>query len=109
PPEGWSVHEGLLPPPRGWTAPVVSVPWAELETLCKTLGDDVPSGLWVVRMSRHGCWLSVASGVEEPSAEIVRRLVEAHRGPAESGAWRQIGDRLAREMDPKGILNPVAK
>ncbi|TNF28842.1 MAG: FAD-binding oxidoreductase [Deltaproteobacteria bacterium] len=106
PPLGWNMHEGLLPAPRAWAEPVVGVRWARLLELAQQLGRDVPPGLWVVRMSRHGGWLSLASGVDGPSAEIVRALVQELR-PAGPLPWERFEDGLKRELDPKDILNPT--
>ncbi len=105
PPVGWDIHEGLLPPPRAWTAPVVGVPWRDLERLATELGDTVPPGLWLVRVSRHGGWLSLASGMTDGGAEFVRASMEAHL-PSSDGAWDVIGRSLKARLDPKNILNP---
>lgn len=106
PPLGWNMHEGLLPAPRAWTEPVVGVRWARLLELAAQLGRDVPPGLWLVRMSRHGGWLSLASGVDGPSADLVRQLVSELR-PAGPLPWERFEDALKRELDPKDILNPT--
>jgi FAD/FMN-containing dehydrogenase len=105
PPVGWHLHEGLLPPPRGWKAPVVGVPWQRLAGLATELGADTPAGLWVVRMSRHGAWVSLAEGVEGPQAAIVRALIQEHtEGPAT--AWSSLGEAMRLALDPQGVLNP---
>ncbi len=111
PPSGWNVHEGLLPPPRAWTAPVVPVSWAALSDLAERLGADAPPGLWIVRMSRHGGHLSLADGVTGEAANAVRALIaetqEALRGrEAEAAVWRRLEADLKRRLDPKNILNP---
>ncbi len=108
PPAGWDVHEGLLPPSRAWTSPVVGVSWAELEHLAADVGDAVPSGLWVVRMSRHGGHASVAPGMRGPVTERVRDWLAARQPPAD-GPWRAIQRALVRKLDPHGILNPSAE
>lgn len=105
PPAGWAVHEGLLPPPRAWVSPVVGVKWAELLHLAASLGDKIPAGLWVVRMSQHGGWLSLASGVQGEAATAVEALIAAHLPPQES-PWSPLKEALRTQMDPKGILNP---
>ncbi|MCC6620037.1 MAG: FAD-binding oxidoreductase [Deltaproteobacteria bacterium] len=123
PPIGWNVHEGLLPPPRAWTAPVVPVSFAELTRLASTLGADVPPGLWIVRMSRHGGFLSLADGsagsattsatgaaVGAPgSVEQVRAFVTSQVARRAAGAtvWEAYERELHRRLDPKGILNPT--
>lgn len=107
PPAGWDVHEGLLPPSRAWTSPVVGVSWAELEHLAGEVGDAVPSGLWVVRMSRHGGHASVAPGMRGPVTERVRDWLAARRPPTD-GPWQPIQQTLVRKLDPHGILNPSA-
>jgi FAD/FMN-containing dehydrogenase len=107
PPAGWDIHDGLLPAPRAWAAPVVGVPWAELAELAQTLGAGAPPGLWIVRMSRHGGWLSLASGVTGPAADVVRPLIERHRPPV-AGPWQQIQETLKQRLDPRAILNPCA-
>jgi FAD/FMN-containing dehydrogenase len=108
PPGGWNVHEGLLPPPRAWTAPVVPVKWSDLQQLALELGADVPPGLWVVRMSRHGGHLSLADGVDAASAERVRALIAARQEDLGTalGTWRALESDFKRRLDPKGILNP---
>lgn len=106
PPVGWNIHEGLLPPPREWRAPVVGVPWAELEQMARGLGDEPPPGLWLVRISRHGGWLSLAAGMgEHPGADIVSQVIDAHVHPA-SGPWSALQRALKARLDPRGILNP---
>jgi len=106
PPLGWNMHEGLLPAPRAWAEPVVGVRWARLRELAVALGNDVPPGLWIVRLSRHGGWLSLASGVDGPQADAVRALVSELR-PAGPLPWERFEDALKRELDPKDILNPT--
>ncbi len=107
PPVGWSVHDGLLPPPRAWTAPVVGMSWAELEELGISLGADVPAGLWVVRMSRQGGWLSISDDVRGEVADRVRARMQQHH-VARPTPWDDVQERLERQLDPKGILNPGA-
>lgn len=107
PPLGWDIHEGLLPPPRAWTAPVVGVDWDTLRSLANALGDDTPPGLWLVRVSRHGGWLSLASGMTGPAADKVRATVEAHL-PTTDGPWDAISRSLKSRLDPRSILNPGA-
>jgi len=110
-PAGWNVHEGLLPPPRAWTSPVVPASWRELVRLAEALGSDVPAGLWIVRMSRHGGHLSLADGVDGPAADTVRAFIEARQ--AELAVGRDLSKSLEadlkRRLDPKGILNPVSR
>ena len=110
PPIGWNIHEGLLPPPRAWTAPVVPTRMSDLFELARQLGDDVPPGLWIVRMSRHGGHLSLADGVTregEGAARVQTFVAEHQRISAESAkAWAPFQERLLRRLDPKGILNP---
>lgn len=113
PPVGWNVHEGLLPPPRAWTAPVVPARMGELVKLADELGADVPPGLWIVRMGRHGGHLSLADappsdGTASLGAERVRAFVESHlpAAVAAARAWELYQERLERKLDPKGILNP---
>jgi hypothetical protein len=111
PPVGWNVHEGLLPPPRAWRSPTVGVSWSALETLAETLADDVPPGLWVVRMSRQGGWLSLAApGPDVSEAEAKQRatveaLVSEHL-PVEEGVWDPMTAVIKAELDPHDILNP---
>jgi len=107
PPVGWDIHEGLLPPPRAWTAPVVGVSWRRLEELSQTLGDTIPPGMWLVRVSRHGGWLSLASGMSGAAADTVRATVEAHL-PTSDGPWDAITRSLKARLDPRNILNPAA-
>lgn len=110
PPIGWNVHEGLLPPPRAWTAPVVPATMRELFDLARHLGRDVPPGLWIVRLSRHGGHLSLADGVglESDGAEQVAEFVATHqrKSTERSAPWALFQERLLRRLDPKGILNP---
>ncbi len=105
PPVGWDVHEGLLPPPRAWTAPVVGVRWSELMALARELGHDVPPGVWLVRLSRHGGFLSLASGIQGSPADRVRFLINQHL-PTANGPWHVILKTLKDQLDPRGILNP---
>jgi FAD/FMN-containing dehydrogenase len=110
PPIGWNVHEGLLPPPRAWTAPVVPARMSDLVKLAQELGDDVPPGLWIVRLSRYGGHLSLAApGANPNSAEgLTQAFVAAHqpRTIARAQAWRPLQEGLRQRLDPKGILNP---
>ncbi len=105
PPIGWHLHEGLLPPPRGWKAPVVGVPWRRLAGLATDLGDDTPPGLWVVRMSRHGAWVSLAEGVQGPQADLVRALMQEH-SEAPASVWASVRESMRSSLDPQGVLNP---
>jgi len=105
PPLGWDVHEGLLPPPRAWTSPVVGCRWSRLLALADDLGDDVPQGLWLVRVSRHGGWLSLADGVHGERADIVRETVREHI-PSGHTPLLAFQDALKKQLDPRGILNP---
>jgi FAD/FMN-containing dehydrogenase len=105
PPAGWDLHEGLLTPAREWGAPVVGMPWRHLEALGEMLGDDVPDGLWLVRMSRQGAWVSVAADVPGEVAERVRRALDAHRPPSPS-PWEPFRRRMKSLLDPHGTLNP---
>jgi FAD/FMN-containing dehydrogenase len=105
PPVGWDVHEGLLPQPRAWTAPVVGCRWSRLLSLADDIGDDVPQGLWLVRVSRHGGWLSLADGVHGKRAELVRETVREHL-PAGNTPLMSFQDALKKQLDPRGILNP---
>jgi len=112
PPVGWNVHEGLLPPPRAWTAPVVPASFGELTALADELGADIPPGLWIVRMSRYGGFLSLADGITtEPSdgADRVRAFVarQVERRAASAKLWEAYERELHRRLDPKGILNPT--
>ena len=105
PPVGWHLHEGLLPPPRGWKAPVVGVSWRRLAELATELGDETPPGLWVVRMSRHGAWVSLAEGVQGPQAELVRALINEHIEAPET-PWTALRESMRQALDPQGVLNP---
>ncbi len=107
PPVGWNVHEGLLPPPRAWTAPVVPARMSDLVKLAQQVGNDVPPGLWIVRLSRHGGYLSIASeagGEDNPVQPFVAEHLPATMARAQ--AWRRFQDGLEQRLDPKGILNP---
>ena len=106
PPVGWNLHEGLLPAPRAWSAPIVPLRWSELAALAADLGRDVPAGLWVVRLTPHGGWVSLPMDAEGPCAERVHAVIRAHR-PADPPPWRPLEDALKRELDPKDILNPT--
>ncbi len=106
PPAGWDVHEGLLPPSREWRAPVVGVPWAELVRLARALGDRVPAGLWLVRMSRHGAWCSIAESSQDEDAARVRQALDPHRPPTPSPR-RALKVALKHRLDPRGVLNPL--
>lgn len=108
PPVGWNLHEGLLPPPRAWTSPVVPVHWRGLDALARAVGDDAPPGLWIVRMGRHGGHLSLAEGATGDSADRIRQLVDAQAARTRAGAarWGTYQAELVRRLDPKGILNP---
>ena len=105
PPLGWDVHEGLLPQPRAWTSPVVGCRWSRLLALADDLGDDVPQGLWLVRVSRHGGWLSLADGVQGERAEIVRETVSEHI-PSGHTPLLSFQTALKKELDARDILNP---
>ena len=107
PPVGWDIHEGLLPPPRAWNAPVVGVNWQQLEALGTELGPQSPPGMWLVRVSRHGGWLSLASGMTGPGSAMVREVVARHL-PTADGPWDAISRSLKAQLDPKNILNPSA-
>jgi FAD/FMN-containing dehydrogenase len=110
PPIGWNLHEGLLPPPRAWTAPVVPARMSDLMRLASELGDEVPAGLWIVRMSRHGGYLSLADGVPSDGTGVaaVKKFVDSHlpQAMAAAQAWETYQTQLLRRLDPKGILNP---
>ena len=84
---------------------MVGVNWTQLEALADKLGPDVPPGMWLVRMSRHGGWLSLASGMNGEAAELVRATVDEHR-PANDGPWETISRELKSRLDPNDILNP---
>jgi FAD/FMN-containing dehydrogenase len=105
PPVGWNVHQGLLPPPRDWTSSVVGVPWAELDQMASQLGNDVPPGLWIVRMSRHGGWLSLAEGGDSQGAKHVRDVIATHE-PAETRIGADLQTVMKQVIDPNAILNP---
>jgi len=105
PPVGWDVHEGLLPQPRAWTAPVVGCRWSRLVALADDLGEDVPPGLWVVRVSRHGGWLSLAAGVCGGNAKLVREMVEEHL-PESDTPLVALQRTIKKQLDTNGILNP---
>ena len=105
PPVGWAVHEGLLPPPRAWRAPVVGCTWRSLEDLATELDGMVPDGLWIVRMSRQGGWLSLSEGSEGPAAEPVRRVIGEHLHDP-SGPLGAFHAQLKEKLDPLSILNP---
>ena len=105
PPAGWNLHEGLLAPAREWKAPVVGLPWRQLEALGEMLGDDFPDGLWLVRMSRQGAWVSVAADAQGEVAERVRRALDAYRPPSPS-PWEPLRRRMKALLDPNGTLNP---
>jgi len=112
PPVGWNVHEGLLPPPRAWTAPVVPARMSDLVRLGEQLGRDVPPGLWIVRLGRHGGYLSIADGAaggdsgEGPSATQAFVAEHLPATMARAKAWRAYQQGLEQRLDPKGILNP---
>jgi len=114
PPVGWNVHEGLLPPPRAWNAPVVPARMSDLVKLGAQVGRDVPPGLWIVRLSRHGGYLSIAEHVDAPgqsappSEGLVDGFVAAHLPAtmARALAWQPFQLELEQRLDPKGILNP---
>jgi FAD/FMN-containing dehydrogenase len=105
PPVGWNLHEGLLPPPRGWKSPVVGVPWRRLAELATDLGSETPPGLWVVRLSRQGAWVSLAEGVDGPQADRVRTLI-AEFAPDPACAWSGLRESIRVSLDPQNILNP---
>ena len=105
PPAGWNLHEGLLAPPREWRAPVVGMPWKALEELGADLGSSVPDGLWLVRMSRQGAWVSIAADVPGELASRVRTVLDAHVPPGPT-PWSPIKRRLKALLDPNGTLNP---
>lgn len=105
PPIGWDIHEGLLPQPRAWTSPVVGCRWSRLVALADELGADVPPGLWIVRMSRHGGWLSLAAGVSEGNAAMVRGMVREHQS-ADGSPLDKLAQGIKRRLDPDSILNP---
>ena len=105
PPAGWNLHEGLLAPPREWTAPVVGMPWRDIEALGEELGASVPDGLWLVRMSRQGAWVSIAGDVPGELASRVRQVLDAHAPPVAT-PWSRIRKRIKELLDPQGTLNP---
>jgi FAD/FMN-containing dehydrogenase len=105
PPVGWNLHEGLLPPPRGWKSPVVGVPWRRLAELATDLGSETPPGLWVVRLSRQGAWVSLAEAVEGAQADRVRALI-AEFAPDPACAWSGLRESIRTALDPNDILNP---
>ena len=105
PPVGWALHEGLLPPARDWVEPVVGVSWAELLELAAALGDDTPTGMWLVRLSRQGGWLSLAPKVKGPAATRVRALIKSHHHPR-PGPWDGLARAIKDRLDPRGVLNP---
>lgn len=105
PPVGWDIHEGLLPPPREWRAPVVGLPWRDLDKLAAALGTTAPAGLWLVRMSRHGAWVSLTENLRTPEADLVRAALDAHRPPS-PGPWDALRRTLKNRLDPRGTLNP---
>ncbi|PIE18016.1 MAG: hypothetical protein CSA66_05150 [Proteobacteria bacterium] len=105
PPLGWNVHEGLLPAPRGWRAPVVAMPWARLAALGAEIGQAAPPGLWIVRLSAHGGWVSLAGESKGDEADRVRQAIAAAQ-PPRLGPWRALHAALKAELDPKGTLNP---
>ncbi len=105
PPAGWNIHEGLLAPPREWRAPVVGMPWCALEELGASLGSSVPDGLWLVRMSRQGAWVSIAADVPGELAAKVREVLDAHRPPA-TRPWQRVLEGIKSRLDPHDTLNP---
>lgn len=105
PPVGWNIHEGLLAPAREWKAPVVGLPWRALEALGDALGEDVPGGLWLVRMSRQGAWVSIAADVQGSAADVVREALDSHRPPVPS-PWDAARRQLKSLLDPNSTLNP---
>lgn len=105
PPVGWNIHEGLLPPARDWSSPVVGVPFKQLEALATRLGDDVPPGLWGVRMSRHGAYLSITNDADGDAAAACRETVQAHL-QKRPGPWDELKRSIKQRLDPRGILNP---
>ena len=117
PPVGWNVHEGLLPPPRAWTAPVVPARMSDLVRLGEELGPSAPPGLWIVRLSRHGGFLSIADGAggaegafgaEDSAVAATQAFVATHLPGtmARARAWESFQSGLEARLDPKGILNP---
>lgn len=105
PPVGWDIHEGLLPPPREWRAPVVGLPWSELQALSASLGTSAPPGLWLVRMSRNGAWVSLAEDAQGDEADRVRAVLQGHRPPT-PGPWDALRRSFKSRLDPRGTLNP---
>ncbi|MEC9073552.1 MAG: FAD-binding oxidoreductase, partial [Myxococcota bacterium] len=105
PPVGWNTHEGLLPPPRRWREPVVAIPWRDLSKLANELGNEVPPGLWIVRLSRHGAWVSVADNMPGAPADVVRKLIQS-RLPPKRSPWSKVATTLKAQLDPRNVLNP---
>lgn len=105
PPVGWDVHEGLLPPPRQWVAPVVGLPWSELERIAGEVGHRVPPGLWMVRMNRHGAHVSLAHGAHGDPADRVRAILDRHERN-DHPPWEPLRRAIKHGLDPEGILNP---
>ena len=105
PPVGWDVHGGLLPPPRAWSSPVVGCPWSRLLRLADDLADEVPEGFWLVRVSRHGGWLSLADGVDGSQAKLVRQAMQEHIPPKDT-PLHLFQRALKNRLDPRTILNP---
>ena len=105
PPVGWNTHEGLLPPVREWKAPVVGVTWRELAAMARGLDGAIPPGLWIVRISPNGAWLSIADDVSGPEADEVRTTITGRRPPSEN-PWMEIARVLRKRLDPNNVLNP---
>ena len=105
PPVGWNVHDGLLPSPREWRAPVVATPWGELESIAQALGLSSPEGLWLVRMSRQGAWVSLADNAKGVGVKALRERLRASY--VTQPHWSVLSRTMKTRLDPLNVLNPV--